>query len=334
VFYSERYSLALLPAYATLAALAFASPRLAFVWRRRWWLKPALVVLPAAAAIMASVKVQARVIDQLPTEVLTAAKTLRELRRPGDVVIARKSHIAYHGGVEPMAFPFADSLTNLADFAREHKIRWLYFSWPEAETRPALWFLLDTTSHVPGLTPRVVTRPHPAVLYEIGPEFGRPPLWAGNDTLFALHKLRAQLLVDWHNPTLLYNHAMIARMVGQLEESQASLEKLVRMDSRNTQALTVLGDVLLARNEPRAAGRVFDQVIAIDPTNALGNLGRGWALLLAGNREAAAAAWRPYIDQARDYGTLARMVELFDALGDAPSAERAHARMSAVAAGS
>ena len=334
VFYSERYSLALLPAYATLAALAFASPVFAFAVRGgRRWLKPLLAIVPVATALAASVKVQARMIDQLPIEVLTAARTLREQRRPGDVVIARKGHIAYHGGVEPMAFPFADSLPPLAAFAHEHKIRWLYFSWPEAETRPALWYLLDTTSHVPGLTPRVVTRPHPAVLYEIGPEFGRLPAWAGNDTLFALHKLRAQMLVDWKNPTILYNHAMVARMLGRLDESRASLEKLIRIEPDNTQALTVLGDVLLTTNDPRGAAEVFARVLAIDPANVLGNLGRGWALLLSGDSQGAAGAWRPYVDQTTDLATLDRMARLFDDTGDHATAARARARLAAAAGG-
>src|SRR5439155_15948663 len=101
VFYSERYGLALLPMYASLAGLFFASPVAALRWRRALWLKPALSAIPLGFAILASVRVQARVLDQLPTEVLTAAATLRKLARPGDRVIARKSHIAYHAGVEP-----------------------------------------------------------------------------------------------------------------------------------------------------------------------------------------------------------------------------------------
>ena len=136
---------------------------------------------------------QASVIDQLPVEVLQAAKVLRALRRPGDGVIARKSHIAYHGGAEPLAFPFADSLPQLASYARQQRARWLFFSWPEAETRPGLWYLLDTSAVVPGLTPRAVTRPHPSVLYEIGPDFGRLPAWYRNDTLFAYHKASPKL---------------------------------------------------------------------------------------------------------------------------------------------
>lgn len=328
VFYSERYSLALLPMYATLAALAFASPKLAFVLGSgRLWLKPLLAVIPVTSLILASVKVQARMIDQLPTEVLTAAKTLRELRRPGDRVIARKSHIAYHGGVEPLAFPFADSLETLARFTRQHHVRWIYFSWPEAETRPGLWYLLDTTAVVPGLTPRVVTKPHPAVLYEVGEEFGIRPQWLDNDTLMIYHKLRAQLMVDGGNPTYLYNYAVIARSVGKLDEARGALERLLTRRPADADALALLGDILLVQNDPARAGRVFDRLLAVDPTNPLGGLGRGWALMLQGRDADAARAWRPLIGVATDYGTLARMVELYMSLGDRTSEVAARSRI-------
>ena len=329
VFYSERYSLALLPMYASLAALAFASPRLAFaLGSGRVWLKPLLAAVPLATLVLASVKVQARMIDQLPTEVLTAAKTLRELRRPGDRVIARKSHIAYHGGVEPLAFPFADSLETLARFTHQHDVRWIYFSWPEAETRPALSFLLDTTAVVPGLTPRVVTKPHPAVLYEVGRDFGIRPAWLSNDTMLVYHKLRAQLLVDGRNATTLYNYAVIARTVGKLDETRGALESLLALQPRDAQALALLGDVLLVQNEPATAGRVFDRLLAIDPGNPLGGIGRGWALVLQHREADAARAWRPLIGIARDYGTLVRMAELYASLGDRESEAAARDRIA------
>ena len=37
--------------------------------------------------------------------------------RPGDRVIARKAHIAFHSGVEPVPFPFVSTLPELAAYA-------------------------------------------------------------------------------------------------------------------------------------------------------------------------------------------------------------------------
>ena len=87
--------------------------------------------------MQANLRHQQYAITQLPVEVLEIAETLRELKRPGDRVIARKPHVALHAGVDPAPFPFADSLPGLADDARKLGARWLFFSWPEAETELA-----------------------------------------------------------------------------------------------------------------------------------------------------------------------------------------------------
>jgi hypothetical protein len=197
VFYSERYSIALLPMYATLAGVAFGSPVLALALGRDrgLWLKAVAAAAVIGWAVPTAVRGQLHANTQLPTEVLDVARALRRLHAPGDRVIARKAHIGYYGGCDVDAFPFADSLPQLADYARRSHARWLYFSWPEAETRPKFWHLLDTTGVVPGLVPRYVSSPRPAVLYEIGPEFGRTPAWYDNDTLLTLHSLRGRASV-------------------------------------------------------------------------------------------------------------------------------------------
>lgn len=329
VISSERYSLAILPMYAALAALAFTSPIAALApGAGRPWLKPLLAALPIAAAVMASVRVQKHVVDQLPVEVLSAARVLRQRALPGDGVIARKSHIAYHGGVEPLPFPFADSLPPLAAYAHQSHARWLYFSWPEAETRPALWYLLDTSSVVPGLTPRAVTRPHPAVLYEIGPGFGARPSWYANDTLFAYHRLRAQLLVDGNNPSLLFSFATVTRALRRWDEAERVAGLLARLRPDDPRALGMLGEVLLARERPADAERVFERLAAIDPGHPAGALGRGWALALQGRDADAARAWRPVVGATRDAQTLSRMVAVFTRVGDGAAAAAAQAALA------
>ena len=177
VFYSERYSLALLPAYAALGALALASPSWAFVVRvpRRVWLKAAVAVLVVVLALATSWSYQARVIDQLPTEVLRSAAALRALEAPGDRVIARGGTLGFHAGLETVPFPFADSLGAPRRTRIDQRVRWMYVSWPEVETRPAFYALLGhqrrgaRLTHAPS-PPRI-----PACCMEIGPEFGIIP---------------------------------------------------------------------------------------------------------------------------------------------------------------
>jgi tetratricopeptide (TPR) repeat protein len=334
-FYSERYSLALLPYYAAAAALFFASPRFALVLRRgpRLWLKPVLALLPLAFALAATVRSQARVLDQLPVEVLDAARTLRSLARPGDRVIARKAHVAFHSGVEPVPFPFVSTLPELADYARSQGARWLYFSWPEGQTRPEFWYLLDSTAVVPGLTRRCVTAPHPAVLYEIGPAFGQAPAWAANDTLSTLHAARGQLAVDPSDPRALRSLGSVELARGQLAEARAAYERAARRLPRDTTLQLAIGKVCVRLGDFAAGAAAFERAEALDPSNVDARIGRGWALLFAQRPQEAAVAWRPVVALTRDSDTLRRMIELYQALGDRETEVRARAALAQTEAG-
>jgi hypothetical protein len=325
--HSERYSLALLPFYATAAALCFASPRFALVTSRgpRLWLKPLLALVPLALAAAASVRVQARVLDQLPTETLEAARTLRQLARPGDRVVARKGHVAFHAGVEPMPFPFATTLPDLASYARAKGARWLYFSWPEAETRPDFWYLLDTTGVVPGLTPRCVTDRHPAVLYEIGPGFGAAPAWAADDTLRTLHEARAHAMVYAVD---LLPYARLALAAGRPADARWAYERAASFEPRNAPLRLAIGMVCVRLGDLPAALEAFRRAGELDPGNADATIGEGWALVLSGRLQEAAATWRPVISRARDSDTLRRMIALYLALGDRAAEAEARAALA------
>ncbi|HEY6866331.1 MAG TPA: tetratricopeptide repeat protein, partial [Candidatus Eisenbacteria bacterium] len=323
-FYSERYSLSLLPVYSALAGLEFASPRLALaLGARRVWLKPALALLPLALAAQRTVRGETRFFDQLPVEVLQCADTLRALGRPGDRVIARKPHLASVAGIGPVPFPFTKTIPELAAYARDNHARWLFVSWPEAEMRPEYWFLLDTTATVPGLTVRATTRPHAAVLYEIGPGFGAVPAWYANDTLRSRYTARAQLLVDGSNTRALFALGAIERALGNYEVARPLLERDVVLEPRNLQALLLLGDVALRLDDAETAARVYDHALALDPSSTDARIGRGWASLIQRDDEDAAGWWRPVVESARDPATLQEMVRLFHLLGDRAAEARA-----------
>ena len=331
-FHSERYSVALVPVYATLPAIAFGSPLLALALGRqgRFWLKPALAAIPLGFAVRQSVAVQARVIDQLPVEVLECAATLRELKRPGDRLIARKWHVAFHAGVEGLPFPFADSLPDLARYARENHVRWLYFSWPEAETRPKFYHLLDTTGVVPGLTPRRVTFPHPAVLYEIGPDFGRIPAWFANDTLKALHSLHARLLVEGDDPKILLAYATVLGLRGDARQARAAALQAARVAPGNPEVLAGAARIALGVHDGATALALLQHAAEIAPGETSIRLGLGLAQQATGRDAAAAATWRPVIEACSEPEILVEMVRLFHAAGDREAEQRAMAQLRAV----
>jgi hypothetical protein len=331
-FHSERYSLALLPMYAVLPAIAFGSPLYALALGKdgRLGLKPALALVPLGFAIAHSVKIQAVVIDQLPVEVLDCAATLRELKRPGDRLIARKWHVAFHAGVEGLPFPFADSLPDLARYAHENHVRWLYFSWPEAETRPKFYHLLDTTGVVPGLVPRRATWPHPAVLYEIGPEFGKIPSWYSDDTLKALHMIRARLMVEGDNPKILLAYAQLEGVRGEVAEARNAALRAAQAAPRDPDVLSMAGRIALIVHDDQNALEMLQAAASIAPGDELTQVALGLALMTTGNAGAAAATWRPVIATCSDPEILLDMVKLYHASGDREAEQLAMGRLRQV----
>jgi tetratricopeptide (TPR) repeat protein len=323
-FYAERYSLALMPLYAMFAGLCFGLPKFAFALRGRpIWIKSVLAALPLLFALDGSIRHQKRALAMLPVEVLQAARTLRSLAAPGDAVIARKPHLAFHAGVRGVAFPFTNTLPELADFAHRNHVRWLFVSWPEVETRPPYWHLLDTTGVMPGLRAVQTTKPHPSVLYEIGPEFGELPAWYTNDTLMTLHASRAHLLVFPGDVKALTSLALAERARDDLPAARRDLERAIAVEPTNFEAHLLLGNVAIALKDVDTSIREFQTALSLEPSSVDAQVGLGWALLISGNQADAARAWMPVIMSTEDPPTLQRMAAVYHALGDRGS--EAHA---------
>ncbi|HUK62643.1 MAG TPA: glycosyltransferase family 39 protein [Dongiaceae bacterium] len=324
-FHSARYSLAILPVYATLAAAAFATPRLALVVGGRVWLKAIAIVAPLALTLTVAQREITGVLQQLPLEALDAGRALRPLAAPGDRIMARKPHVAWIGGVEAVAFPLTDSLETLARAAHEQDVRWLFYASPEAELRPEFSYLLDTSAVVPGLTPRFVSPRHVGVLYEIGRDFGTPPAWISNDTMRVYHRARVRLMLDPNDVRSLRAVAFVDARDGRDTEARALLEHAIALDPSDEPGLTLLGEVTLRLGDAERAADVFGRAVRLAPGDPRANLGLGWALLLAHRPEDAARVWRPLVSATRDPATLRRMAELFERQGDHAAAAEARA---------
>lgn len=322
-FYSERYSLALLPAWAALAALAFTSPRFALALDagggRRVWLAPLLAAVVLVPAAVDSRRVQERALAQLPHEAAQLARATRALLTPADRVIARKPHFAFYAGVQPVAFPYADSLPQLAAAARAQGARWIYFSWPEAEMRPRFVWMLDTTAHVPGLLPRAVSANGLAVLYEIGPDFGRVPGWLADGRERALHAARATIAFDRTDVVARMRVAVDFQDRHRWADAQPLLDDAARLAPGNADVQFARASNLLALGRTREAGEAFALLDALVPGDPRTRIGQGWSALLARDASRAAALWRPVVTVAADPVTLDRMAEVFTAVGDAGS---------------
>ena len=331
IFHSPRYSMALLPAWTALAAYGFASPRFALpAGPGGAWLKPWLVLVPLVLTLMANVTATSRTLDQLPREAREIADRIRPSVRSGERVLARKAHFAFHAGLTPLSFPFTDSLPQLGAYAHAHDVRWLYFSWLEMELRPHFAFLLDTSAHVPGLTPRAVSTDHPAVLYEIGPAFGVMPDWYRDIIQRGLHNARAAVGVkddDVHSRLVL---ALWERERGRPEAAQKYLDEALKYAADDDGVRTLYADNLLRTGRLQEAEAEFRALLARNPRDPSLAQGLGWVLHTQGRAREAAEVWRPLIAGMLDPQTLRAMIQVFQASGDPTAAGAAAAQLRSV----
>ncbi len=328
-FHSERYSLAVLPVWALLAAWAFASPRFALATGGVWlkWLVVPAVLVPALGATRTFA---ARTIEQLPVEARETAERIRPLVRPGDKVMSRKAHFAWYAGMQPVPLPVADSLSQWGDAARRAGARWLYFSWPEAELRPRFEWLLDTTSAAPGLTVRAAMTHWPAVVYEIGPEFGREPDWLGNDTLTAVHRARARVLTNYRNVEARAFLAVREFTTGNHDAAQMYIDQLLRLTPEDPEVLMLAADNRLQLQDAEGALGYLDRFERVRPGAPEAQVGRGWAAAMRGDETAAAQLWAPVVGATEDATTLRRMGVAFARTGNHAALAQVRARLQAM----
>jgi tetratricopeptide (TPR) repeat protein len=329
---SDRYALALLPAYAVAAGVLFASPRCALVagHARRAWLKPALALVPLALALVASVTAQRRAIADAPIEVIECASVLRASARSQSGVIARKPHLAWYAHVRAIPFPFVGTLPELAAYARQRHARWLYFSPWEGGLRPAFWYLLDTTAAVPGLTVRHATDHHAAVLYEIGPEFGAMPAWQSVPARVGLSNARGYVRAVPDDVTALTRLGEAASALGLFGEARDALERASRLRPQDAALALALGRASLQAGDAEGALAAFEHAMRLAPGDLDARIGAGFALAMANRPQEAAQLWRPALAQVSDPRALDGMIEVYRALGDADGEAAARAARARV----
>jgi len=178
VYYSDRYSLSILPLYLLPAA-----SMLGTAGRNTAGALTIIAIAAGGYSARESFQLQRYVARSIPTEALESARVLRRIAGRGERIMARKAHIAWLAGLEPVLMPDAPSLDSLASYCRARGVRWIYFSWLEGRLRSQFRYLLDTTATPPGLTVVHVTSNKPSVTYRIGTSFGAQPPWWGNELI-------------------------------------------------------------------------------------------------------------------------------------------------------
>jgi hypothetical protein len=106
-----------------------------------------------------------------PTEVLEIAEKYKAIQKgypeSGNVIIARKPHIAYYLGMKFHPIPIIGSPVELLDYCHSQHINYVFTSSVEVKLRPTLSLLQEAKSTPEGFSLIVKTDVGDAVLYRV-----------------------------------------------------------------------------------------------------------------------------------------------------------------------
>jgi len=111
----------------------------------------------------------------------------------------------------------------------------------------------------------------------------------------ALRELQAAVALDPRDAMALNNLGNVLRGTGRLDEAEQAYRRAVAAAPRYAEPLNGLGTLEVERNRPAAALTFFDRALVLAPSYHEVRLNRGIALQEAGEREAAAAAYRDFL---------------------------------------
>jgi arylsulfatase A-like enzyme/tetratricopeptide (TPR) repeat protein len=115
----------------------------------------------------------------------------------------------------------------------------------------------------------------------------------------ALRELQTAVALDARDATALNNLGNVLRGLGRLDEAADCYRRSVAAAPRYAEPLNGLGTLEVERDRPAAALSYFDRALALAPSYHEVRLNRGIALEMAGERNAAAAAYREFLQATR-----------------------------------
>ena len=170
VFYSERFSLFLIPFYLVLAVNPFFSEKLKLPKFLPKAFRLTLLIGLIVFTFFKAYSFNSDNINSGPTELLTLRDWYQEHvpdSEKGKIVAARKAHVAYYLDMKFKLMPMANSYEEFIKKLREENVDYLYFGIAEAGLRRELQFLIDPKSKHPGLDVVVYFTNPPSVLYRL-----------------------------------------------------------------------------------------------------------------------------------------------------------------------
>jgi hypothetical protein len=319
VFYSSRYSLAILP-----FELAFAGVALGATGSSRRLGRFALPVALALGSVLLGFSLIRNAAEQInlrrdaPVETLVAGRELDRVAAPTSRVMSRKGHIGYYSGRDVVPFPRFATLGQLGDYARRTHADYLFYSWYETGLRPEFRYLLDTSAVVPGLHLVCATSTRPSALYHIGPDFGREPGWMRDSFQVALHSARAMVTVLPDSEAATYRTilAVEAMARGATSEGLALAERATRDNPHAALAWVVQGDAHRLQHRLDLAQSAYERALDLDPQDLETQLALGEVQLERGLNQRASATLLPLVGRDREPAFLVTLDSLLTVIGD------------------
>jgi 4-amino-4-deoxy-L-arabinose transferase-like glycosyltransferase len=167
VFYGERFSMFLIPVYATLAVSTLTWDR----WRLIPFYNGSVISLALIVwAFSVSYEFNKQNIDSGPKEVKVIADWFNANVRDTDEtksVVCRKPHIAFYIGKTMKYFPYVDTWEDLESEIKKMNATYLFYGVFEANMRPQFQQLLNPNTAPEWLEPIAYTNNPPSVLYRV-----------------------------------------------------------------------------------------------------------------------------------------------------------------------
>jgi len=170
VFYSERFSLFLIPFYLVIAIQPFLSDKFKISKVINPAFKYVIIFGLIIISFVNSYSFNSENIDSGPNELLILREWYQENvpdKLKGKTVAARKAHAAYYLDMQFKLMPMADSYGEFIEKLKKENVDYLYFGIAEAGLRRELQFLIDPKGNHPGLEVIVYFNDPPSVLYRV-----------------------------------------------------------------------------------------------------------------------------------------------------------------------
>lgn len=166
VFYSERFSMYLLPTYLSIGYSVMNWKKISET-KHGWliiWIFLNLIAIPKISKTIKSD------LENQPFDILYIANEFKSKfgdSEKGKIIVARKPNIAYYLDMEFKPFPLVNNYEQLFEELKKLNASYLYYSWIEYYLRREFSELFNYTSPPEFLEPVAISENPPAVLYRV-----------------------------------------------------------------------------------------------------------------------------------------------------------------------